>query len=121
MRKISLLVLLCISISGCMSNPRIDDLSGAERAKAANMSVYNDNPYPTAKVIKTVSGLSCNRNKYQEQDVSQSEALEGVKIQAAMVDADAVVNNICQKNSDTDWTNNCWASVKCIGDAVKTK
>lgn len=112
-------MLLCISDSGCMSNPRIDDLSGAERAKAANMPVHSDNPYPNAKVLKTVSGLSCNRNNYQRQDVSHSEALEGIKIQAAMVNADAVVNNFCQKNSDTDWGNNCWAFVKCVGDAVK--
>ncbi|MCE0826587.1 hypothetical protein LVQ78_11155 [Buttiauxella sp. A2-C2_NF] len=119
MKIYPLVVLLCSVATGCMSNPRIDDLSGAERAKAANMPVHNDNPYPTAKVIKTVTGLSCNRNGNQQQDVSQSEALEGIKIQAAMVNADAVVNNLCQKNSDTDWTNNCWASVKCIGDAVK--
>lgn len=51
----------------------------------------------------------------------QSEALEGIKIQAVMVDSDAVVKNLCHKNSDTDRTNNCWASVKCIGDAEKVK
>lgn len=67
----SLIVLLRSVATGCMSSPRIDDLSGAERAKAANMPVHNDNPYPPAKVINTVTGLSCNRNGHQQQDVSQ--------------------------------------------------
>ncbi|RLM26491.1 hypothetical protein BIY29_05375 [Brenneria alni] len=82
------------------------------------MAVYKNNPFSDATIIKTVDGLSCNRNKYQAQDISESEAMDGVKIKAAMLNADAVVNTICQKNSDTDWINNCWASVKCIGDAV---
>ncbi|MBY4951218.1 hypothetical protein [Pantoea sp. DY-17] len=106
-------------LTACMSNPRIDDLSSAQRAKAASIQVHADNPYPQARVLQTVTGLSCNRNANQRQDVSRDEALEGIKIKATMIGADAVVNNICQKNSDTDWTNNCWASVKCIGDAVK--
>jgi hypothetical protein len=55
------------------------------------------------------------------QDVSYDEALQGVKLRAAMLNADAVVNTFCQKNSDTDWINNCWAAVKCIGDAIKYK
>lgn len=60
-------------------NPRIDDLSSTQRAKAANMPVHADNPYPQAKVLKTVTGLSCNRNANQRQDVSHDEALEGIK------------------------------------------
>lgn len=117
--KATIVLISTLALTACMSNPKIDDLTSTQRAKAANMPVHENNPYPNAKVMKTVTGLSCNRNANQRQDVSREEALEGVKIQAALLGADAVVNNICQKNSDTDWGNNCWASVKCIGDAVK--
>ena len=72
-------------------------------------------------IIGTVTGLSCNRNKYQEQDITKNEALEGIKIKAVLLNADAVINVFCQTNSDTDWRNNCWASIKCIGDAIKYK
>ncbi|MGM3172510.1 hypothetical protein [Dickeya lacustris] len=117
--KIPLIIISALTLSACASNPRIEYLSGEQRSKAINMPVYKNNPLsPNAKTIKAVDGLSCNRNKYQAPDISESEALEGVKIKAAMLNADAVVNTICQKNSDTDWINNCWASVKCIGDAV---
>lgn len=83
------------------------------------MKIYKGKPEQLFQVLGEVNGLSCNRNAYQAQDVSESEALEGVRIKAVMLGGDAVIHTLCQKNSDTDWGNNCWASVKCIGDAVK--
>lgn len=113
-----MLPLLLIS---CMTNPRIENISSAQRSKLNKIEVHKtdiDRPY---EIIGEVDGLSCNRNKYQAQDVSYDEALQGVKLKAVMLGADAVINTFCQKNSDTDWTNNCWASVKCIGDAIQYK
>ena len=115
------LVCCCVMLSGCMSNPRIEDLSSADRSKAASIQIFQAAPERPYDVIGTVDGLSCNRNKYQAQDVSDGEALQAVKIKAARMGADAVTNTFCQKNSDTDWRNNCWASVKCVGDAVRFK
>jgi hypothetical protein len=119
--KITILASSLLVLVGCMSNPRIEDLSSADRAKAAAIQIFQGTPDRAYEVIGPVTGLSCNRNKYQAQDVSDSEALQGVKINAAQVGADAVINTFCQKNSDTDWRNNCWASAKCIGDAVRFK
>ncbi|GMQ46716.1 hypothetical protein [Vibrio sp. 10N] len=110
---------LSLSLVGCASNVRVENLTGEQRAKAASMKVYEGAPKQKFETIKTVTGLSCNRNKYQEQDISDHEAVEGLKIEAALVGADAVIYTFCQTNSDTDWINNCWASVKCVGDAVK--
>lgn len=119
--KLFLLVGICILSTGCMSNPRIEDLSSADRAKVGSIQIFQSTPDRSYEVLGTVTGLSCNRNKYQAQDISESEALQGVKINAANLGADAVINTLCQTNSDTDWRNNCWASVKCIGDAVRFK
>lgn len=110
-----------VILSGCASNPRIENLNSSERAKALALQVFKAEPNRPFDVIAPVSGLSCNRNKYQAQDISESEALQGVRINAAKLGADGVINTLCQTNSDTDWLNNCWASVKCIGDAVKFK
>jgi uncharacterized protein YbjQ (UPF0145 family) len=104
-----------------MSNPPIDDLSPQQRAQLSSIVVFNDTPERGFDVLGTVTGLSCNRNAHQAQDVSDREALEGIKVKAAKMGADGIINTFCQKNSDTDWRNNCWASVKCIGDAVRFK
>jgi hypothetical protein len=112
-------VAIGLANSGCMSNPRIEDLSPQERAKLSSIAVLDGRPERSFNVVGTVTGLSCNRNKYQAPDVSDQEAREGLKLKAAQMDADAVINTFCQKSSDTDWRNNCWSSVKCVGDAVR--
>lgn len=121
MIKIFLAISWAILAVGCTSNQRIENLTGEQRAKAASIKVYEVAPDMPYDVLGTVSGLSCNRNKYQAHSISDHEGLEGVKIQAALLGADAVINTFCQTNSDTDWGNNCWASIKCIGDAIKFK
>ena len=108
-------------IAGCATNPRIEDLSSDKRAEVSQVQVFKGRPTVNFETLGQVDGLSCNRNKYQAQDVSESEALEGVRIKTVMLGGNAVINTLCQKNSDTDWINNCWASVKCIGDAVRLK
>lgn len=119
--KSAIFLMLPLLLISCMTNPRIENISSAQRSKLNKIEVHKadiDRPY---EIIGEVDGLSCNRNKYQAQDVSYDEALQGVKLKAVMLGADAVINTFCQKNSDTDWTNNCWASVKCIGDAIQYK
>ncbi len=104
-----------------MSDPRIENLSSADRAMVSKVQIFKGEPSQQFEILGQVDGLSCNRNKYEAQDVSESEAIEGVKIKTVLLGGDAAINTLCQKNSDTDWINNCWASVKCIGDAVKLK
>ena len=110
-----------VVLTGCSSNYRIENLTSEQRAKAASMMVYETTPDKPFTILETVTGLSCNRNKFQAQAISDHESLEGVKIEAALLGADAVINTFCQTNSDTDWANNCWASIKCVGDAIKFK
>lgn len=116
---------LCLTlasfITGCASNPRIDNLSSDDRAKVSQVQIFKGQPNRQFQNLGQVDGLSCNRNKFQAQDVSESEALEGIKIRTVMLGGDAAINVLCQKNSDTDWGNNCWASIKCIADAVILK
>lgn len=119
MNNLAIWISLILVLYGCATNPRIEQLTSSQRAAVSMVKVYRNNPYQKFKNIGVVSGLSCHRNKYQQQDVSESEAIEGLKIQAVLLNANVVVNSTCQKNSDTDWTNNCWASVKCIGDAIQ--
>lgn len=116
---ITLITATCLA--SCAANPRIENLSSEDRSKVSQVQIFKGKPEQSFQILGEVSGLSCNRNKYQAQDISESEALEGVKIKTIMLGGNAVINTLCQKNSDTDWVNNCWASVKCIGDAVTLK
>ena len=118
-RTLAVFTIVAPLLAACASNPRVESLTPEQRAKITSIQIFQAAPNKQYVVLGTVTGLSCNRNKYQAQDVSDAEALQGVKINAVLLGADAVINTFCQKNSDIDWVNNCWASVKCIGEAVK--
>ena len=110
-----------LSLSSCASNPRIENLSPSQRAKLNSIQVQQGSTDREHEILDTVTGLSCHRNAYHGTTISDQEALEGIRIRAVQLGADAVINLFCQRNADTDWYNNCWASVKCIGEAIKYK
>ena len=115
-------ILLTLVIStGCAINPDVGSLSSDQRARVASMEVVRGPTTRSHTILGAVKGLSCHRNAYQRQQLTEAEAIEGVKLRAASLDADAVVNLVCQANSGADWVNNCWSSIVCVGDAVRYK
>ena len=83
MIKQVIVIAITTSLIGCASNPRIEDLSREQRVKVTSMKIYEGEPKQEYQLLGTVSGISCNRNKYQAQDISEKEGIEGLKIQAA--------------------------------------
>jgi len=112
---------LCLAffLAGCMSNQRIETLTPQQREAVLHVQILEKPPSGEYDSLGVVSGLSCNRNKFQAPKISEDEAMQGLRIEATKRGATAVMNTFCQTNSDTDWRNNCWASVKCVGDAIK--
>lgn len=106
-------------IGGCATNPDVGSLSSSQRAKMASMELIRGGASRPHIVLGLAKGLSCHRNAYQSQLLTEDEALQGVKLQAALLDADAAVNVVCQRHSRADWVNNCWASIVCAGDAIR--
>lgn len=119
--KASLFFLTLVISTGCATNPDVGSLSSDQRARVASMEVVHGSTTRSHTILGAVKGLSCRRNAYQRQQQTEAEAIEGVKLRAASLDADAVVNLVCQTNSGTDWVNNCWSSIVCVGDAVRYK
>jgi uncharacterized protein YbjQ (UPF0145 family) len=70
-------------------------------------------------VVKTVKGISCHRNAHQDKVLTSDEAIDGMKIKAAKLGADGIQNIACQRNDNIDFATNCWASIVCVGDAVR--
>lgn len=113
----ALIATLCIG--GCATNPDVGSLSSSQRAKMASMELFRGAASRPHTILGAVKGLSCHRNAYQGQLLTEDEALEGVKLQAALLDADAAANVVCQRHSGADWVNNCWASIVCAADAIR--
>lgn len=110
-----------LALSACISNPRIENLSPQQRAKLSSIAILESAPPREFDIVGSVKGISCHRNIYTASELSDREALDGIKLRAVQLNADAVINVYCQKNTTTDWANNCWGSIRCIGDAVRFK
>ncbi len=119
----NLILFLAVILTGCTSNPDIGSLTSKQREFLSTLEIYKSNPpieNGKYKIIGEVKGLSCHRNAYKSMQIlSEDEAMQGVKMNAAKLHADAVINTFCQTNSGTDWVNNCFASIVCAGDAIK--
>lgn len=123
MNKYKLMLFLTVSTSiyGCATNPDVGSLSPSQRSKLSQMEILRGSTSRPHEILGTVKGLSCHRNAYQTQLLTEYEAIQGIKLRAALLDADAVINTYCQRNSGADWVNNCWASIVCAGDAIRWK
>ncbi|MBW9271731.1 MAG: hypothetical protein K1566_18990 [Candidatus Thiodiazotropha sp. (ex. Lucinisca nassula)] len=118
-RIIQVILPALFSLQACQTNPSIDSLTSDQRVKIINMEVFDTSTSEPHKIISQVKGISCHKNKHVANMVSKEEAIEGIKFQAAHHNADAVINLLCQTNSGTDWKNNCWSSIVCVGDAIE--
>ena len=98
---------------------KIENLTAEERSKLANLKVFENNPLPDGsyKIIATVTGTSCMRNAYGR-DASASEAASAMKMEAASLGADLLINVVIQERG-VDWKKNCWHTIVAVGDAVR--
>jgi len=106
-------------LPACASNPSIATLSSSQRARLSNIDIVKGPIARPFSILRPVQGISCHRNAYQQQLVTENEAIEGVRIKAALLDADAVMNVSCQTNTSGHLVNNCFVSIVCVGDAIK--
>ena len=106
------------SLMGCASEPSVSSLTSAERQRVAGMVVVKAGAIPKAgyQILGSVEGLSC---KYTRDSASPTmeEAMQGVRIRAAKLGADAVTNMVCEDQRDGG-RRNCWQAVVCIADAI---
>lgn len=114
---IGILLLLLTILPACAtqtSNPSL-------RRKAASISLIlpDEKSIDTNRkytIISEVEGVSCGRQLGS--GPSLDVAREMLRIEAAKVDADAVLNIACEETG-VSWTHNCWKTIECRGDAVK--
>jgi len=121
MRTHLTLAALLLQLAACASNPSIESLSTAELQKLSDMDVSEQSSDAKHEILGKVKGLSCRRNAKQPERTSYDEAIQGAKIQAIKLNADAITSLSCQENNKADWSNNCWSSIVCLGVAVKYK
>ncbi len=105
-------------VAGCALTPSVDALTGDQRAKFDNIKIVRGENFGLYKVLGSVAAYSCQKELSDARLDSEEEAIEKVKLKAALLGADAIVNTTCH-NSELGLLSTCWALIECSGDAVQ--
>lgn len=117
--RVLILCALGLFMAACVTNPSIESLNPSELETLDRLQILEGEISKPHKIISKVKGKACHRTAHQAQMLSADEAIDGIKIKAAKLHADAVINIECQPDRTTDWRNDCWSSLVCVGTAIK--
>ncbi len=117
--RMFILAALGFILAGCISNPGVDSLSPAEREVYKRVQIIEGEVTEPHTVLAKVKGKECHKTADQSRDLSTEDALTVLKVKAAKKGANAVIDVKCDRDMTTDWRNDCWSSMLCVGTAVK--
>jgi hypothetical protein len=113
MRKIIVLSALLFLCTACATTSMTPELRRrAARVRLLEPRDAEERPY---LLVGEVKGVSCGRQLGS--DPSIQAAREKLKLEAAKLGAEAVVDILCEETG-VDWAHNCWKAIHCSGDAV---
>ena len=69
-------------------------------------------------IIQPLSAISC-KNMLWAPSPTQNDATDQLRVKAARLDANALLNVMCEAPSGTSLITNCWSSLTCHGAAIK--
>jgi hypothetical protein len=103
---------LILALWGCATAPPM--ISPEVRRAASAVQLIDGAPPPGFRILGEVEGLSCSGEKSTNPTLPM--ARDALKMEAARRGATAVASIICQPGNFT-FSDNCWKSIRCVGDA----
>ena len=96
---------------------RISDLSAEHLRQISNVQFYETDKNLDYQSLGKIKGISC-KGSANSGDTSKEAALMQLKIKAIKIGANAILYPTCSHDASVDWSNNCWESWVCIGEAA---
>ena len=98
-------------LSGCVSNPDMYSLTGDQVARLNTIQLSTEGLASSHQVLGKAEGVACNHPG------SDTEAIQAIRMNAALLEADAVINITC-RNAGING-GRCWTATRCVGDAIR--
>ena len=105
-------------LAACASVPDMESLTAGQREKVGSMAVLFGPTESEGIVLGQVKGRGCHKDPRQPRLDAMHEALRNLKIEAVLLDADAVIHAACGEVM-VDWSASCWRLIDCSGDAFR--
>ena len=121
--KILISIILIFLFSGCSGLGQIESISNLSISNLKNMNkiqLLKDAENIKYDSFGKIKGLSC-KGSANSGSASKDGAMTQLKIKAIKLNANAILYTTCSHDASVDWSNNCWESWVCFGEAIKLK
>ena len=114
-------VLSCL-VSGCFEpfsdHIKIDPTTVKDLRR--QVPVYSESDVQTRAyvLLLPLSAISC-KNKFWDPSPTQEEATDQLRVKAARLGGNGLLNVVCEEPSVTCVSKNCWAWLTCHGTAIQ--
>ena len=115
-------VLLSCLVAGCFGpffeHIQIDPTTVSDLRRQVPIYTKNDVQGREYAMIQPLSATSC-KNKLSDPSPTQEDATDQLRVKAARLGGNGLLNVICEGPSGTSLITNCWSSPTCHSAAIK--
>jgi hypothetical protein len=115
-------VFLPFIVAGCFGpffeHIRVDPTTVSDLRRQVPVYSANDVQSHEYAMIQPLSATSC-KNKLWDSSPTQEDATDQLRVKAARLGGNGLLNVVCEAPSSTSLVKNCWASLSCHGAAIK--
>ena len=112
----SLLIIMPL-VSACATLQVAVSPTASQRANAEQVEILHGATNRPFKSLGVVKGSGCQKNNF-DPNIPETDAIRNMKLQAAVLSADAVMNSAC-RNVNIDWFTDCFNLTECTGEAIR--
>lgn len=120
--RLFLAVTMILSLTGCFGaffeHIRIDPTTADDLRRQVPVYTENEIRGRNYTVIQPLRATSC-KNKMWDPTPTQEDAIDQLRVMAARLGGNGLLNVTCEAPSGTSLITNCWSSLTCHGAAVK--
>ena len=108
---------LTLLVAACATTPDINQLTTSQQEKVASVEILYGETSKPFRSLGRLKAWGCQKSNF-DPNVPENDAIRNLKVQAASVNADAVITTECRR-ANIDWFTNCFMLVECTGEAIQ--
>ena len=110
-------LLLTLLVAACATTPDINQLTTLQQERVASVAILYGETSNPFKSLGRLRSRGCQKSNF-DSNIPESDAIRNLQVQAAAVNADAVITTECRK-ANIDWFTNCFMLIECTGEAIQ--